>query len=186
MCKHRVGLSSGLDINGHVAETHARFGGHILTGCRGPHPRSGRVNASSRRFRCRLRMTLAGQKNESRGGANGDIGLCCDLAKTLTLPGKPMPGLIGDRRDLAIDCAGGGFEGKGDNGDSRGTWGRGRAGGYMHIMGPAAPRHIQDHHVGRADTGICGPIWLTSRAPRTQPTTCKSAAVPHQYGGNEG
>lgn len=103
-------------------------------------------------------IQFAGAFDRSRGGTNGDIGLCCDLAKTLTLPGKPMPGLIGDRRDLAIDCAGGGFEGKGDDGDSRGTWGRGRAGGHMHIMGPAAPRHIQDHHVGRADTGICGPI----------------------------
>ena len=101
-----------------------------------------------------------------------------------------MPGLIGDRQDLAIDCTGGGFEGKGDNGDIRGTWGRGRAGGHMHVMGPAAPRHIQDHHVGRADTGIRGPRWLTSRAPRTQPTTCKSGqplvSTVEMRGNNEG
>ena len=131
-------------------------------------------------------MQFAGAFDRSRGGTNGDISFWGDLAKTLTLPGKPTPGLIGDRRDLAIDCAGGGFEGKGDNGDIRGTWGRGRAGGHMHIMGPAAPRHIQDHHVGRADTGIRGPRWLTSRAPRTQATTCKSGAAPRQYGRNEG
>ena len=39
------------------------------------------------------------------GGTNGDISFWGDLAKTLTLPGKPTPGLIGDRRDLAIDFA---------------------------------------------------------------------------------
>ena len=131
-------------------------------------------------------IQFAGAFDRSRGGTNGEIGLFSDLAKTLTLPGKPMPGLIGDRQDLAIDCTGGGFEGKGDNGDIRGTWGRGRAGGHMHIVGPAAPRQIQDHHVGRADTGIRGPRWLTNRAPRTQPTTCKSGAAPRQYGRNEG
>ena len=65
-------------------------------------------------------IQFAGAFDRSRGGTNGEIGLLSDLAKTLSLPGKPTPGLIGDRQDLAIDCAGGGFEGKGDNGDIRG------------------------------------------------------------------
>ena len=51
-------------------------------------------------------IQFAGAFDRSRGGANGEIGLCSDLAKTLTLPGKPIPGLIGGRRDLAIDSAG--------------------------------------------------------------------------------
>ena len=39
MYKHQVGLSSGLDIGGYVAAAHARFGGHVRSGYRGPHPR---------------------------------------------------------------------------------------------------------------------------------------------------
>ena len=38
MCKHRVGLSSRLDIEGHMIAAHARFGGHVRSGHRGPHP----------------------------------------------------------------------------------------------------------------------------------------------------
>ena len=43
---------------------------------------------------------------EGQRGRGITIGLWYDAVDTGYYPGKPTPGLIGDRRDLAIDSAG--------------------------------------------------------------------------------